>query len=383
VVRVVRRTGRPLVVGDAMSDPVHAADRFIIESRGRSIAGVPIRRKGSVAGLVVLENRMIAGAFTPQLVSLTQALVAQAAISLDNASLYKDLENRVNERTAALHARNAEMRMVLDHVAQGLVIVGSDGRLFAERSAVLGTWFPDGVPDTLAGLFADDPGAAARFEIAWNQLIEGFMPLDMGIGQLPTQLRRGERVLAFDWQPIVNEAGRLERMLVVLSDVTEALRLASVEREQKQLMAMFESLSEDRNGVASLLKEAAVMVGEIAAGTLPPEAERRLVHTLKGNAGLFGLSALAARCHEIEDAMAEGDRGMTPDERRGLAAAWQVLHRKLSRFLDGSDGLVKIRKVDFDTVLGALRKEGHPLAHDVELWSLEPIKLRLHGRSAG
>ena len=228
----------------------------MIESRGRSIAGIPIRRKGEITGFAVLENRMVAGAFTPQLVSLAQALVAQAAISLDNASLYKTLEDRVHERTAALNTRNDEMRMVLDHVAQGLVIVGTAGRLFAERSAILGTWFPEGVPDTLADFFAEDQGTAAWFDIAWGQLTEGFMPMDMGIQQLPTQLRRGGRTLAFDWQPIVNEAGELERMLVVLSDVTEAMRRIEVEREQKQLMAVFEAISEDRNGVIEFFKEA-------------------------------------------------------------------------------------------------------------------------------
>jgi len=88
VVRVVRRTGRPLVVADAMSDPGHAGDPFVVETRGRSIAGIPIRRKGEVTGFVVLENRMVAGAFSPQLVSLTHALW-RSAISLDNASLYR------------------------------------------------------------------------------------------------------------------------------------------------------------------------------------------------------------------------------------------------------------------------------------------------------
>jgi HPt (histidine-containing phosphotransfer) domain-containing protein/two-component sensor histidine kinase len=376
VMRVVRRTGRPLVIGDAMSDPAHAADPFVIKSRSRSIAGIPIRRKGDAAGLVLLENRMVAGAFTLQLVNLTQALVAQAAVSLDNASLYQDLENRVNERTAALNQRNAEMRMVLDHVAQGLVTVGPDGTLFAERSAILATWFPAGVPDTLAGFFADDPGAAAWFELAWKQLIDGFMPLDIGIGQLPTQLRRGDRVLAFGWQPIVNDRGELERMLVVLSDVTEALQLASAEREQKQLMAIFEVLGEDRNGVIELLKDGAAMIAEIATGALAPEVERRLVHTLKGNAGLFKLSALAAQCHELEDAMTDGDRGLTTDERAGLTAAWQALHRKLSRFAGGNDGYLQVRKADLDGVLGTLRAIGHPSAFDVELWSLEPLKQR-------
>jgi HPt (histidine-containing phosphotransfer) domain-containing protein len=376
VVRVVRRTGRPLVVADATSDPNHAADPFVIESRGRSIAGVPIRRKGELTGFVVLENRMVAGAFTPQLVSLTQALVAQAAISLDNASLYETLENRVNERTAALNTRNTEMRMVLDHVAQGLAIVGTDGRLFAERSAILGTWFPQGVPDTLAGWFANDPAAAAWFHVAWEQLVEGIMPLPLCIQQLPAQLRRGDRVLAFDWQPIADEAGRLERMLVVLSDVTEALRRVETEREQKQLMAIFENLSEDRAGVVEFLREATAIVGELATGTTTPEAEKRLLHTLKGNASIFGLSVLAARCHEIEDAMALDGRRMTDDQRHALEAAWRALDHKLSRFIDVGDGFVQVRKAELDTVLAALRRDDHPSAHDVELWSLESLRVR-------
>jgi signal transduction histidine kinase len=114
---VVRRTGRPLVIADASSDPGHAADPFVVAARCRSIAAIPIRRKDAVTGLVVLENRMIAGAFTPQLVGLTQALVAQAAISLDNAILYDDLsalnrelEARVEDRTSALTLANQKLR---------------------------------------------------------------------------------------------------------------------------------------------------------------------------------------------------------------------------------------------------------------------------------
>jgi hypothetical protein len=135
-----------------------------------------------------------------------------------------------------------------DHVAQGLAIAGTDGRLVGERSAVLATWFPEGVPETLAGFFVDDPGSAAWFDLAWCQLIEGSMPIELGILQLPTQLRRPDRTLAFAWQPIISETGALDRMLVVLSDVTCALRRVEAEREQNPLMAGFEDLGEDRNG---------------------------------------------------------------------------------------------------------------------------------------
>jgi predicted ATPase/HPt (histidine-containing phosphotransfer) domain-containing protein len=376
IVRVVRRTGRPLVIADAASDPGHAADPFVVEHRGRSIAGVPVLRNGKMVGFVVLENRMVAGAFAPQLVSLTQALAAQAAISLDNASLYQHLENRVHERTAELNARNAEMRLVLDHVAQGLLIAGLDGRLYAERSAILASWFPGGVPDTLAGFFADDPERAAWFEVAWAQLAEDVMPLALRVDQLPKQLRRGDRTLAFDWQPITNAAGEPERVLVVVSDVTEALRRIAAEYDQVQLMAIFEKLSEDRNGVIEFIKEAAVLVDQLAAGTTTPEVEKRLLHTLKGNAALFGLQAVAERCHEIEDAMALDARRMTEHERAGLASAWGSLHGKLARFIDVGDGVIQVRKADFEAALAALRADHHALAGDVELWSLESLAAR-------
>ena len=376
VVRAARRTGRPLVVADAVSDPAYATDPFVAASRSRSIAVVPARHNGEVVGFVVLENRRVAGAFTPQLVSLSQALVTQAAISLENASLYRDLEDRVTERTLALHARNSEIQMVLDHVAQGLVMVGADGRLLDERSAVLATWFPDGMPATLVGLFAGDPGAASSADLAWRQLIEGAVPVERGIRQLPAQLRRPDRVLQIDWQPILNAGGGVERMLVVLSDVTCALRQADAAREQKQLMAVFETLSDDPSGAAAFLKTTAAAVGELTARGGPPEVEHRLLHALTGQVALFGLSALAARCAELEDAMAHGARPLTDGERGQLAAAWQVLHGKLQRFLEIGEGMIQIRKAELDAVIGALRREGHPVASDLELWTLESMAAR-------
>ena len=53
----------------------------------------------------------------------------------------------MRERTAALNARNAEMRLVLDNVAEGLMMTDREGRLLAERSAILERWFPEGPED--------------------------------------------------------------------------------------------------------------------------------------------------------------------------------------------------------------------------------------------
>src|SRR5215471_12730741 len=174
------------------------------------------------------------------------------------------MERRVRERTTALDARNGEMRMVLDNVSQGLVIAGRDGRLLAERSAILSDWFCGSALETLDDLVAGDAPARQRLDAGWQQLLDNFVPIEVAIEQLPQELRLVERIYSIAWEPIVDAGGELERMLVVLSDVTEARRRQEAEREQKELIAFFDRLSHDRKGVVSFIKEAAAAVAELA-----------------------------------------------------------------------------------------------------------------------
>ena len=65
----------PTIVDDATTDPSLASDPYVIAQRCRSLAGIPVSRHGELAGFVILESRLVAGAFTPQLLNLAQALV--------------------------------------------------------------------------------------------------------------------------------------------------------------------------------------------------------------------------------------------------------------------------------------------------------------------
>jgi two-component system chemotaxis sensor kinase CheA len=333
---------------------------------------IPVVKKGALAGFAVLENRLTAGAFTPQLVSLTQALLAQAAISLDNASLYEHMEQRVHERTAALHAKNAELQLVFDNVAQGLLMVDRAGRLAAGGSAILASWFPEGLPTTLTAMFAHEP----LFDASWEQLLDGFLPPELCIDQLPRYLQRGEQVLELSWRPIADAQGDLVRMLLVMSDITEALRRQEAEQEQRQMMAIFERLSQDRGGVVEFAREATNIVRDLRTGTNSIEVDKRLVHTLKGNCALFGLSGLSSLCHDIESALVLDERGLWAAERAQICDAWKAIESRLSRFLDVGGNYVQVRRPDFESALRALVREGHPVAHDLELWKLETLESR-------
>ena len=67
-----------------------------------------------------------------------------AARDAQLAGYASHLEVRIAERTAELDGRNREMRLVFDHVEQGLVAVSMDGVMRSERSTVFDRWF--GVP---------------------------------------------------------------------------------------------------------------------------------------------------------------------------------------------------------------------------------------------
>ena len=62
------------------------------QKRSRSVLCLPIVKQAKLLGALYLENNLTAGAFTPDRVTVLQLLASQAAISLENATLYSDLE---------------------------------------------------------------------------------------------------------------------------------------------------------------------------------------------------------------------------------------------------------------------------------------------------
>ena len=92
VVRYVRRTGQDLVVGNLAGDDRFAADDYVRRTNAKSVLCVPVGQQGRSAGLLYLENNLTTEAFTPERIEMMRILAAQAAISLENARLYRQLE---------------------------------------------------------------------------------------------------------------------------------------------------------------------------------------------------------------------------------------------------------------------------------------------------
>ena len=86
------RTQEGVLLDDASADNVYSKDEYVRQKRSRSILCLPIVKQAKLVGALYLENNLTPGAFTPDRVTVLQLLASQAAISLENATLYSDLQ---------------------------------------------------------------------------------------------------------------------------------------------------------------------------------------------------------------------------------------------------------------------------------------------------
>ena len=80
------------------------ADAYFKTHAPPTVLCLPLLRRDVAVGALYMENQHTADAFSLESRRLCEALATQAAIALENVELYTRLEQRVTERTEALHA---------------------------------------------------------------------------------------------------------------------------------------------------------------------------------------------------------------------------------------------------------------------------------------
>jgi len=125
IVHSVWRTQETLVLDNASTEIRFAADPYIVESQPKSVLCLPLQKQGKAIALLYLENRLTAEAFTNDRVEVLKILASQAAISLENARLYKELadyshtlEDKVSERTRDLSDALEQLKTAQDELIQ-------------------------------------------------------------------------------------------------------------------------------------------------------------------------------------------------------------------------------------------------------------------------
>ncbi|MEM6797063.1 MAG: ATP-binding protein, partial [Acidobacteriota bacterium] len=141
VVQFVLHTDEDVVEDDASRHAVFGSDEHVRAVGVRSLLCSPIRSHQRRVAVLYLENNIARGAFTESRLSVLQMLSAQAAISIENALLYQDLEqytylleSRVEERTRELSAKNEQLEAKNEEI-----LLTQKQLIIQEKLASLGT----------------------------------------------------------------------------------------------------------------------------------------------------------------------------------------------------------------------------------------------------
>jgi predicted ATPase/class 3 adenylate cyclase len=107
VINYAARTSNVILIEDAQQDERFLADPYIRARETRSVLCQPILNQGMLVGIIYLENDLNSSTFTPERAHLISLLSGQIAISIRNAELVENLEEKVRERTEKLETHSA------------------------------------------------------------------------------------------------------------------------------------------------------------------------------------------------------------------------------------------------------------------------------------
>jgi PAS domain S-box-containing protein len=126
VFRYALRTKESVLLSDASGLSPFSADDYIRRHQARSVLCLPILKQNRLLGMLYLENNLTPHAFTPARMAILKLLASGAAISMENARLYRDLAER-----------EGRIRRLVDANIIGIVICDIEGRILEANDAFL------------------------------------------------------------------------------------------------------------------------------------------------------------------------------------------------------------------------------------------------------
>jgi PAS domain S-box-containing protein len=126
VLRHVLQSRESVILDDAAILNPFSADPYILERRARSMFCLPLLNQAKLIGVLYLENKFAPRVFAPARTGVLKLLASQAAISLENTRLYRDLADR-----------EGKIRRLVDANVLGICIWNLEGAIVEANETFL------------------------------------------------------------------------------------------------------------------------------------------------------------------------------------------------------------------------------------------------------
>jgi PAS domain S-box-containing protein len=126
LVRYTARTLERMILDDASAQNAFPADDYFRRVRARSVLCLPLVKQSRLVALLYLENNLAPRVFTPARTAVLEVLASQAAMALESARLYREIQER-----------ESKIRRLVDANVVGVLISNLEGQVLEANDAFL------------------------------------------------------------------------------------------------------------------------------------------------------------------------------------------------------------------------------------------------------
>ncbi len=215
IIQYVIRTLEPVTLNDATREGAFINEPYIQQNQPQSIFCLPLLNQAKLVGILYLENRLAAGVFTPERSQVLQLLSTQAAIAIENATLYSELQ-----------AKESKITQFLEAIPVGIGIVDATGRpYYANQSG-----------NQLTGQETDTSIAPEQISEAYQLYVAGTDQIYPAESLPIVRALKGERIRTEDIEirrdhatilleargtPVFDQQGNITYAIATFQDITE------------------------------------------------------------------------------------------------------------------------------------------------------------------
>ncbi len=220
-------------------------------------------------------------------------------------------------RGRLIKKQRASLKLILDTIEEGILRFDAQLRVkdeYSRFSSELLAPNQDLHSQNLWPLLFERAEASREDQQIWRESLraimgEGALAWDLNEAHLPRQLKREQRILELDWQPLPDAEGLTQMILLRIRDITQSVEVQKEARvAQDRVSKISDRLDAIARGrphrISQFLLEAEKVILPLHK-TIRFEEDysdiKRMLHTMKGAARSLGLKDLSEAVHGFED----------------------------------------------------------------------------------
>ncbi len=215
IIQYVIRTLKPVTLNDATREGAFINEPYIQQNQPQSVSCLPLLNQAKLVGILYLENRLATGVFTPERSQVLQLLSTQAAIAIENANLYSELQ-----------AKESKITQFLEAIPVGIAIVDATGC----------PYYANQCSNQLLGKETDTSIALEQISEAYQLYVAGTDQIYPPESLPNVRALRGERIRTEDIEirrdhvsilveargtPVFDQQGNITYAIATFQDITE------------------------------------------------------------------------------------------------------------------------------------------------------------------